>query len=117
VIYNSRPFHTFLKYQLLADHAHVYQAVFNNSATDWRISILITSRIDVPLIPGASTVSVEENFDVFLPLQTTPTNQGRLLRLELVAPTFHSPRPFWPRVSCVLLFHLERFIISSENFS
>jgi len=64
----------------------------------------------------ASIVSVGEEFEV-PPLQATQTNQGCYLRLEPVALAFHSSMPVWLGVSCVLLYHFERFIMFSVSVS
>jgi len=62
-------------------------------------------------------VSVGEEFEFVAPVQTTQTNDGRQMLLEPAAPAFHSPRPVWLCVGCLLLFYCGRFITFSAGFS
>jgi len=55
------------------------------------------------VIKISSIVSVGDELETLVPLQTLQSNYGRHFHQVLVTPDFHTPRPVWLGASCVLL--------------
>ena len=62
-----------------------------------------TTRCAHDVVKIANIVHVGVEIEVASSVQTTQTNDGYYFHLEIVAQVFHTPRPIWVVVSCVLL--------------